>query len=225
MRIKAKLLGSTQHQDFLKQKKAVLPISVSHLYHEGEKFISTLELIKNRFSECDVIVSDTLQRHNLLTHETEEKAALLSFQAGTEWIERNIKYFKDYPIPYHIIRWNECLNSPGYTLALDKIHDKYQHDISLQLALDQDIHSFIGRDKLKRSTKEGADHCRDYLFEEAAVVISYFVMKEYDYIVYPSSIPYFIYQCRELFVSMEHPKLIRDLRIYFKKIQNSELIT
>lgn len=217
MRIKAKLLGATQYDDYLFDKKAVLPVSVTQLYHEGDKLIATLDLIQKRFSSCDIIVSDTLQRHNYLENHTPEDAMQITYQLGTEWIERNIHLLDTAIIPFTIIRWNQCLAFSGFPSSLKKIELQYEHDSTLQTAMMEDVSAFLQRHSTVPSMKNFTLHCRNYLFEEAAVVISYFIDKEYDYIVYPSAIPRFIEKCRELFVSTKSPKLLHNLKIYFKK--------
>ncbi len=218
MGIKAKLLGTSQYDGSLKEKRVVLPVSLSEAYHEGEKLAAMLDLIKGRFFECDIIVSDTLQRYNYLDKHTPEEAYRLAYESGTQWIERNIHYFDTYPLPFRIIRWDECLNFSGFKSTLEKITCAWQNDISLQATLDQDIHTFIERKHTNFNFENHAIHCRNYILEETAVTLSYFVNNHYHFIAYPSRIPRFVESCRTRFVSNESPELIRDLRIYFRKV-------
>jgi tRNA-dependent cyclodipeptide synthase len=216
MRLKAKLLGTSQYQGQIDGKRVVLPISVSQLYHEGEKLIAAIELVKRKFSACDIVVADTLQRHNLLSEYPSKEAEEQAYQLGTEWIERNIHYIDNSPVPFNVIRWNECLSFPGYSIMLDKIQTEYKQNLFLQATSRQDFEILLERNKSLKSIS--LDSCLNYLFEEAAVITSYFVDKKYEFIIYPGSSPAFVRQCREIFVPEESSELIRNLEIYFKKL-------
>jgi len=216
MRIKAKIQGISKYQTSPKETKVVLPISVGQDYHEGEKFVATLEMIEKRFAACDIIICDILQRYNFSPEYTLEQSIQQVELEGTKWIERNMKYINNANIPIKIIRWKECLEFWGFKLALENIKNLFHEDSSLQLALKADIQKFIDRDQA-RSINEIESACTNYLFEEAAVFISFFYEKKYDYVVYPSVIPKFIQQCREKFLSKTSTDCLYDLKIYFKK--------
>jgi hypothetical protein len=102
-----------------KSSKCILSISLGAEAYEVHKLISILSLINKTFSECKVIIGDTLNRHNIPGDMDEARA--MALQKGDEWLNRNLTYFvKGMTIPFQIIRWDFFLNSAGY-------QDHYQH--------------------------------------------------------------------------------------------------
>jgi hypothetical protein len=88
-------------------------------------------------------------------------------------------------------------------------------------AFHDDINVFIKRSVERIENKYLIRNALNYLFEEAALMISYFVEKQYNYLLYPSNIPKSMAQSRSIFVSSEWPEYLHDLKIYFKKVQDT----
>ena len=222
--MRATLLKLTQDYSEIQGKKVVLPISVAQKYHEGNKFTATLELVQKYFSECDIIVCDTLQRHNLLNEHSLEYATQLSYQRGTEWIERNIHKLDHLAIPFNIIRWNDCLANSNYHSTLESLKQECEQNPALTHALLTDINKFTERNKSLSTEEEIATHSYNYLLEETAVILSYFIEKEYHFILYPNEMPNFVQQSRELSSFAQSSGLIQHLRIRFRKTGSRESI-
>jgi hypothetical protein len=82
-----------------KFSKCILSISIGAEAYEGHKLIAILSLIDKHFSECKVIVGDTLNRYNFEGNEQERRA--LALQKGDDWLNRNLTYFvKNLTIPF-----------------------------------------------------------------------------------------------------------------------------
>ena len=58
--------SALQNPAIPKSSKCILSISLGAVAYEGHKLIAILSLINKNFSECKVIIGDTLSRHNLL---------------------------------------------------------------------------------------------------------------------------------------------------------------
>lgn len=214
--MKAKLKGSAKYTDCFEQCKVVLPISVGQEAHEGAKFLATLQLVSKRFRQCDIVIADTLQRFNLINKNTSlEDAAKASKVSGDLWLERNQNYFKALAIPYHIVRWDECLNWPTFSNGLDITKCEYAKNSQYQQAFTADIAQFLSR-KNTEATPTLHDTSLAYFFEEIAVILSYFIDQQYQYIIYPSNIPKSAQLSRDLFLSTPHPGLVRELGLYFR---------
>ena len=219
--IKAKLRGTSEYSHEIQDKKVVLPISVGQAYHEGDKLIATIELLNNRFSSCDIIVADTLQRKNLDIKDINDLENLDEFKNGSSWIERNKKSFFEFKIPYTIIRWNECLSNPEFSKKLNELKILYESDISYRECLENDISQLLQRKKdsdfLEQDKNKQKKISISYFLEETAVFLSYFLDKKYDIVLYPSNIPSSLAYVREKFIKPFHRNLLENLSINFKK--------
>ncbi len=228
--MKAKLSGISSHKGNLLDKNIVLPISVGQPAHEGEKLQATLRMIEKRFSQCDILVADTLQRHNLLNQFSELEAYQMALLEGDNWLNRNKIHLDSFCIPHKIIRWDECIQGQVFKECLDNINNHYQNNLDFQNAFYHDINFFKNRYKYSLNQNEFSlesleKNSLSYLLEETSVVLSYFIDKQYHFILYPSQIPKSISMCRDLFIDPNNPNLIRNLKIYFKKIKLDTLQT
>ena len=52
--------------DSLYNKHCCLAISVGQPYHEGIQLETAVNLIDNTFTQCTIVLGDSLQRHNLV---------------------------------------------------------------------------------------------------------------------------------------------------------------
>lgn len=98
---------------------ARLQISVGNPKHSGDKFFALTEWAAARFSHVTLIVSDTLQRHNIALYSNmdSENAYKLSLSQGDDWLSYNHKAIENIPNKT-VTRWNDWLDRPGY----DDIH-------------------------------------------------------------------------------------------------------
>jgi tRNA-dependent cyclodipeptide synthase len=224
MLYKAKLRGLNRDIEYVKDKKAAIPISVGQHYHEKDKLISTLSMNSKLFHSCDIIVADSLQRHTikLFSNCSMRDAANESIALGNEWIKRNENILKYLTIPFRIIQWEDCVNTKNFLLYFEKIKEYYHNNIEYKKAFQADIEIFKARFKkqypnYKVSNASLEKACLIYLFEEIAVYLSFFLEEKYDYVIYPSKMPNSVLASKKIFISHEHQNLLTNLIVYFKK--------
>ncbi len=103
---------------------ARLQISVGQTNAEGEKFFALTEWASLRFDKIQLIVSDTLQKHNIalkneIDLETAEKMALFE---GEKWLQQNKKAIEIIPAHKRIVtRWNDWIKHEDYTPIKEKL--------------------------------------------------------------------------------------------------------
>lgn len=92
-----------------------LQISVGKPNYEGEKFRALCEWAAGRFDRTVLIVSDTLQRHNVRYQRNCDAATAwkVSRLEGDAWLKRNDAALSLLKSPI-IIRWDELLMHPDY---------------------------------------------------------------------------------------------------------------
>lgn len=68
-----------------------LGISVGGKNHEGERLFALMEWVAARFEVVEILVADSLQRHNIMFAERcdERTAMAKALEAGEQWLERN----------------------------------------------------------------------------------------------------------------------------------------
>lgn len=169
-------------------------ISVGQAYHEGEKFLATMEWAKHRFSKIIICVNDTLQRHNYIyrDHMSAELAHHKAEAAGREWIERNHQSIKTLPNVV-IKRWDEWRSMDNYKAQYDQIVHLYMTDNNFRNMINNEIMEFWKRRRIKEGIENLSDFggfkktSTEYLLEETA---AFFLMfrKETAVDIYPGSI-------------------------------------
>lgn len=153
-----------------------LQISVGKPGTEGAKFFALCEWAAARFPKAILVVSDTLQRHNLMFEHglPEEAARLESLKHGDEWIARNkesIEILRN----VEILRWESTLGNPKTEPMRLKLLQIYAEDIEFRVAIDNTISGFWHRnadaDSSSSQLRKGwfEQHSRNFLLEELAV--------------------------------------------------------
>lgn len=161
--------------------KVVLPISIGQSYHEGSKLDATLNLVARRFSSCDILVADTLQRFNAHSEGSYSK----TLHEGNEWIARNQEAIDKYGDVFKVIRWDECTSHPWFMCEYNKLLQSATSDREFSTILEADIARVIG--KYPDIPKE---NIKSYLLEELAVFCSFFIDHHYAFVIYPGSPPH-----------------------------------
>lgn len=110
----------------------------------------------SRFKETEIILSDTLQRHNYFE---ESRSAWDSARLeGDKWIERNAQALNG----HKIIRWDELLNDDAFIPAMKKI-EAGLNDAKARKCLFE----MAARFSVRRSITP--EKCIEFLKEELAV--------------------------------------------------------
>lgn len=171
---------------------ARLQISVGQEYHEGEKFLATLQWAGERFKKVTICVNDTLQRHNLeFEGSAPETAYMLSEEAGRCWIERNIGNISKLP-NYEMTRWEQWRTDAAYSYGLETMERLYRQNKAFRMEVNLEIDAFWDR-ALRRGNapkiskrEKFQKHSLSYLLEECAIFQLMFA-KETAVDIYPGS--------------------------------------
>lgn len=127
---------------------ARLHISIGNPKHDGEKFYALAEWAAKRFERITLIVSDTVQRHNitLRTGRNASEARALALHMGDQWIMRNtpaIELFSN----VEITRWDDWLDQPAYEPIYDALLETFATDANLRATIRAKAIAFTKREK------------------------------------------------------------------------------
>jgi tRNA-dependent cyclodipeptide synthase len=146
-------------------------ISVGAPFAEGDNFRLVMEWLRKYFTECHVVLADTLQRHNLpsyLSEEDREKAVRI---AGDAWLAHNLSVVRAAGTRTEFSRWNDWLFHPDFDHYRQQIQELYLAGGEFRSAVHRDINSFLAR---RYSWHELGDiaysRCCRYVLEEVAFV-------------------------------------------------------
>ena len=197
--------GSDNKKISFTGKKALLLISVGQAYHEGEKFMATIRQVnKHQFSQCDIVLADSLQKHNYYHKMDENTAYEFAKSEGLFWLKRNAPALDKHTLPGRVISWDELLCHPDYSSYKTQIINTYDSNADFRTALHTNVENYIKR---ALQVNPAADkqalftHGLNYLIEECPIVMPIFAKMGYDYIIYPNSLTPGMRKTRELFVS------------------------
>lgn len=134
-----------------------IQVSIGNPKYEGEKFASLMEWAERRYTSVQLIVSDTLQRHNFKM--PNDNALAVSRQEGVNWLERN----RGCIVNAQITRWDELLNNDYYHTAKQRIDTHFTGN--------QDVKDEILCTAERFSLRNGSsvEGSVDFLLEELAV--------------------------------------------------------
>lgn len=102
-----------QNADWHDVSSCRIQVSVGNQKYEGAKWLALTEWCTARFDRTTIILSDTLQRHNLAT--SPALAWDISRHEGDKWLARNRSAFP-------VIRWDELLSDPRYPAARQRVN-------------------------------------------------------------------------------------------------------
>ncbi len=144
--------------------KARIQISIGNPKYESAKMLTLTRWCASRFKETEIIVSDTLQRHNL-TNTDMSNAWNITREEGEKWLRRNAVALEGFTIT----RWDSLLHHHNYAISLDVIEENLKSDKANKSFMDMAQEFSIRR-------KVPIENCRAFLKEELAIF--YFMMQE-----------------------------------------------
>ncbi len=157
--------------------RCLLVISLGQDLQSGEKLKVTIEGINKQFSECTVVIADSLQKHNQRILGLDENAATeAALASGKKWLEENKITLDALQIPHAIHHWTEYTSSADFQNALRSVKDRYNTDVDYKADLDDAIASFYAnfssahKDKKRLPRREAEEFIREYIEEEYAVM-------------------------------------------------------
>lgn len=174
----------------------ILGISIGQDYHEGDKFACLVDWAKNRFERVEIMVADSLQRHNFIYARDidHDEAYTLSIKAGDEWLARQ----KDVIAGTDIFRWNDFLGLPKTQNYYQNLSQEYETNLKMRHHLDKVIKGMYMRLYKRDPKAHSLDRFKDfyqtskaYLLEEAAVN-SYIDLQKKTPVIYPGEL---IFDC------------------------------
>jgi len=147
---------------------ARLQISVGNPKHDDEKFYALTEWASARFNKVVLIVSDTLQRHNISYYRNMDanQAYELSLKMGEYWLEKNKKAIDILPNKV-VTRWNDWLENPFYEEVRSIIQAEYDKDGHLKIAVENKATEFSSR-HLGKADPSFVSVSVKYILEELA---------------------------------------------------------
>jgi tRNA-dependent cyclodipeptide synthase len=196
----------------------LLHISVGQKYHEGEKFLATMDLINDTFKSCTIMLCDTLQRHTLkMSHpglsdaELRAKARAL----GDAWLARNKTAYAHLGIPCKIMRWDDWLYHKDYNLYRKQVDELYCTNKTYQQSVFNTIAKFLKRRGLSQD-KQAFSLCEAYVLEECPVLIPLWAKTNCQFVVYPR------FRTAAMATTYEHflggrKDLLRDVSLKFNR--------
>ena len=185
--IKVNFRCEKKHKKELMDSTCLIPISVGQSYHEGDKFIATMDLVNTTFSNCHIIVCDTVQRHTLLLNNPQlstEEAFRITFLNGQAWVERNKIAFAHMKTKVTLTHWDEWLNHPSYLEYCHEIVHLFKTDQPFKSVAEETIQMFLKRQK-PIDEKKAYLLCKEYLLEECPIIPLWFNEAKADYVLYP----------------------------------------
>ncbi|MDE1153750.1 MAG: tRNA-dependent cyclodipeptide synthase [Micavibrio sp.] len=132
-----------------KHNTARLQISVGSPRHTGEKFYALTEWAAARFDKVILIVSDTLQRHNIsLQHGlTLEEAYDASLFFGHRWLKENKGALQNLSASQKVLTtWDHWITHPDFQAAHNEITNLLHTDADVRKAIEEKAASFCQRE-------------------------------------------------------------------------------
>jgi len=178
---------------------ARLQISVGNPKHDGDKFFALAEWAAARFNHITLIVSDTLQRHNIALSNacSMDIAHNISLKRGDFWIKENENALNILSSKT-LTRWNDWLSEKDYPEAYKSVCELYRNAPEVRAAINAKAAEFSERHS------EGSGISQDtsiqtsinYILEEIAIFAIMF-LKQNAVDIYPG--PWF----KEVFESID----------------------
>jgi len=153
-----------------------LQISVGRPKHEGDKFFALTEWAAARFDKIYLIVSDTLQRHNLALEMGIDlsEAYKVAQIKGHEWLRDNKRAIDNIPAYKRVVTvWDDWMSHADYAETRFAINALYAGSPAFKAAIDAKADEFCRRRAengsiLHDSRPEAFSTSVRYILEEVA---------------------------------------------------------
>ena len=170
-----------------------ISMGLKKILMQGRCLEETIKIINSTFSRCDIVLSDTLQRFNVLSENpeiTEEKARERTLSIGGCWLEKNDLILQKITIPHRISRWDDWLNSSFYQEKYRFVSSLFEHDRVFQDRVQKSVSKYFNRQE--KNQPLGATHdltrmllASKFVLEETAVMLLWCDIG-YDFELHPS---------------------------------------
>ncbi|MBX9865251.1 MAG: tRNA-dependent cyclodipeptide synthase [Hyphomicrobium sp.] len=150
-----------------------LQISIGNPGTEGDKFYALCEWAAARFPRVVLVVSDTLQRYNVMfeTLADHERALAVSRQSGDDWLARSSAAIDLLDSKALVMRWEEVRLTQETAEAETRLRDLYECDDGFKTAIDETVQAFATRGERDLGSDRSIyeTHSKAFLLEELAV--------------------------------------------------------
>jgi hypothetical protein len=217
---------SDEDKKKFKKSSCLFTISVGQQSHENEQFDATIDLINDSFSNCIMLVDDSLQRHTMAFNSKNSSESFydLSIKEGDLWLERNKHYYSKLRNLKRIIRWDTWLNHNNFKAKKEMIENRIDCDEDYRNAFESSANAFIKKYKERILNKEDFDVDRairislEFIKEEC---IALCLWKELgcEYEVYPGVHNAAIQKTREIFLVSHEQPLLKAVTLGFRNVK------
>lgn len=197
-----------------------LQISMGIERHTGDKFAALCEWANRRFDRTTIIVSDSLQRHNLRYDNAcgEEEAHYQALMIGDKWLSDN-KEALSLISDLSITRWDDWLSHPDFPRNHNELWKRYKTNREFKRSINIRINYMWHRKNLNNSDRFSIErkaayfsNSLNYLMEELALFPIMFEEKAID--VYAGSWFYDLFQTMIPIVSSPISKSLEQATCY-----------
>jgi tRNA-dependent cyclodipeptide synthase len=207
----------------LQKSKGLFSISMGldKILMHNECLKKTIAAIDATFDSCDVVVSDTLQRHNLMMKNpelSEEQAYVITSKIGDGWLSKNSHILSDFSIPYRVFRWSEWLQDSHYKEKQIFVEQLFRKDLGFRVAVAKAVRTYHER-KSENSTLVLTDYleakfelAHHFVIEEAAVMLVWCDLG-YDFELHTSNRSDALTYVHDVYYSNQELKKLRPARI------------
>jgi len=205
---KQKLVGSD----------CILHISVGQKYHEGKKFLATMDLINETFKSCTIMLCDTLQRHTLKIKNpdlSDKELYRKALALGDEWLLKNKVAYSHLKIKYKIMRWDDWLNHKDYNQYREKVEELYYTNEAYKQNIFNTINKFLNRQGLL--DKKAFGLCESYVLEECPILIPLWAKTNCPFVIYPRSRTAAMTATYKYFLGNTQSNLLKEVALKFNR--------
>jgi len=184
-RLQLRVKRQTRWQQIpIERRRASIEISTSNPRCAGDYLEAQLDWARDRFTDFQVVVGDTLQIHNYLVlghpvlgrlHD-EAKTHQICLDEGDQWLRENEPIMRRALAgrPWRIERWDTMLAKPGSRRALVELEHLYETDDEIHRLVREDVTGYLHRrhhdvilteEQLRRLDRHVLDELAVYQFQ------------------------------------------------------------
>jgi tRNA-dependent cyclodipeptide synthase len=179
--------------DWKNYSKINFEVSLSNKRYQGESLFSIIEWAKSRFTDIEIILCDSLHRHNILFERNVSisEARNISLEMGNAWLNHAHIFFNALNVTPKITRWDDWIKKyeNEYTSYYHEIETLYNENSYIKKEVDLLCNNYLKRNNNILCQKSFRQQIlMPYFFEETALS-SVFLPKIGGVNAYPGSLP------------------------------------
>ncbi len=173
-----------------------ISMGVDKILMQGDCLEKTIDIINITFGRCDIVISDALQRFNLMSlypELSEDKAIDMAIAIGDSWLEKNQDILSNLVIPHQIFRWSDWLSAHHYQEKYKFVCNLFEHNSEFKKVVKASTRKYF-----ERKAKQEDVSLKDVYLKNNMAIAYHFVLEEaaimllwcdagYDFELHPSS--------------------------------------